>query len=74
MWPITALKGRGALESSMTVPPAARNLRQAAPAASNARAPLCMTPQISTIQASNWGMRSAIEDRMGIAAGFMPPH
>lgn len=74
MWPITALNGRGALESSMTMPPPARNLRHASPAASKARAPLCITPQMSTIQASKLGASSEIEDRMGMAAGVMPPH
>src|SRR6185436_19430791 len=45
-----------------------------APAASKARAPLCITPQMSTIHASNREPRSAIEERIGIEAGFMPPH
>src|SRR3954468_16146691 len=74
MCPTTALNGLGALVSSMTMPPPARNLRQASPAASNACAPLCITPQMSTIQASQVGASSAIEERMGMAADVMRPH
>ena len=58
----------------MTMPPPARKARQAPPAASKARAPLCITPQMSTIQASKVGASSAIEARMGMAAGVMRPH
>ena len=64
---ITTANGRGALDSSTTMPPAARNLMQASPAALWARAPLCITPQMSTIQASLEEASAAIEERMGTA-------
>src|SRR5262245_24845735 len=56
------------------MPPRRRNWRHAAPAAANACAPLCITPQMSTIQASHAKASSAIEDRIGMTAGVMRSH
>src|SRR5215468_8427 len=53
------------------MPPPRRNRRHASPAAVKARTPLWMTPQMSRIHASQLGESSAIEDKIGTAAGVM---
>jgi hypothetical protein len=58
---VTLVLGRGALETSRTTPPLARNVWQARTALANGATPLCITPQMSTNHADDDPASGAIE-------------